>query len=95
MDPTACCNTCGKSVKDQNSIQCNLCQTKVGLKSIYLNYVNSQNIKFSNKTWYCYNCSKKVFHTPFFKSVELMLDSYTILLRLIFQYNQISGSNDI
>ena len=55
------CNTCGKSVKDRNSIKCNLCLTKVHLKCNYLNYVDSQYIKFSNKTWYCYNCSKDLF----------------------------------
>ena len=32
--------------------------TKVHLKCNYLNYVDSQYIKFSNKTWHCYNCSK-------------------------------------
>ena len=55
------CNTCGKSVKDRNSIKCNLCLTKVHLKCNYLNYVDSQFIKFSNKTWHCYNCSKDLF----------------------------------
>ena len=52
------CNTCGKSVKDRNSIKCNLCLTKVHLKCNYLNYVDSQYITFSNKTWHCYNCNK-------------------------------------
>ena len=52
------CNACGKSVKDRNSIKCNLCLAKVHLKCNYLNYVDSQYIKFSNKTWHCYNCSK-------------------------------------
>ena len=49
------CSTCGKSVKDRSSIKCNLCLTKVHLKCSYLNYVDSQYIKFSNKTWHCYN----------------------------------------
>ena len=44
------CNNCGKSVKDRNSIKCSLCLTKVHLKCNYLNYVDSQYIKFSNKT---------------------------------------------
>ena len=57
MDMSAC-NTCGKSVKDRNSIKCNLYLTKVHLKCNYLNYVDSQYITFSNKTWHCYNCSK-------------------------------------
>ena len=35
-------NTCGKSVKDRNSIKCNLSLTKVHLKCNYLNYVDSQ-----------------------------------------------------
>ena len=52
------CYTCGKSVKDRNSIKCKPCQTKEHLKCTYLNYVDSQFIKFSNKTWNCYNCSK-------------------------------------
>ena len=30
------CNTCGKSVKERNSIKCNLCLTKVHLKCNYL-----------------------------------------------------------
>ena len=55
------CNTCGQSVKDGNSIKCNLSLTKVLLKCNYLNYVDSQYIKFSNKTWHCYNCSKDLF----------------------------------
>ena len=32
--------------------------TKVHLKCNYLNYVDSQYIKFSNKRWHYYNCSK-------------------------------------
>ena len=60
MDMSAC-NTCGKSVIDRNSIKCNLCLTKVHLKCNYLNYVDSQYVKFSNKTWHCYNCSKDLF----------------------------------
>ena len=49
MDMSAC-NTCEKSIKDRNSIKCNLCLTKVHIKRNYLNYVDSQCIKFSNKT---------------------------------------------
>ena len=58
------CNTYGKSVKDSNSIKCNLCQIKAHLKVNYLNYVDTQYIKFSNKTWHCYNCSKNLFSFP-------------------------------
>ena len=73
------CNTCGKSVKDRNSIKCNLCLTKVNLKFNYLNYVDSQNIKFSNETRHCYNCSKDLF--PFatinsFKLYSLLSDRF-------------------
>ena len=78
MDMSAC-NTCGKSVKERNSIKCNLCLTKVHLKCNYLNYVDSQYIKFSNKTWHCYNCSKDLF--PFttinnFKLYSLFSDRF-------------------
>ena len=78
MDMSAC-NTCGKSVKDRNSIKCNLCLTKVHLKCNYLNYVDSEYIKFSNKTWHCYNCSKDLF--PFttinnFKLYSLFSDRF-------------------
>ena len=52
------CNTCGKSVKDRNSIKYNLCLTKVHRKCNYLNYGDSQYIKFSNKTLCCYKCNK-------------------------------------
>ena len=38
-----------------------VCLTKVHLKCNYLNYVDSQYIKFSNKTWHCYNCSKDLY----------------------------------
>ena len=55
------CNTCGKSVKDRNSIKCNFCLTKVHLKCYYLNYDESQYIKFLNKTCQCYNYSKDLF----------------------------------
>ena len=55
------CNTCGRSVKYRNSIKCSLCLTKVHLKCNYLNYVDSQYITFSNKTWHCYNCNKDLF----------------------------------
>ena len=34
-------SACGKSVKDRNSIKCNLSLTKVHLKCNYLNYVDS------------------------------------------------------
>ena len=63
-----------------NSIKCNLCLTKVHLKCNYLNYVNSQYIKFSNKIWHCYNCSKDLF--PFttvknnFKLYSLLSDRF-------------------
>ena len=72
-------NTCGKSVKDRNSIKCDLCLAKLHLKSNYLNYVDSQYIKFSNKRWYCYNCSKGLF--PFttlndFKFCSLLSDRF-------------------
>ena len=78
MDMSAC-NTCGKSVKDRNSIKCNLCLTKVHLKYNYLNYVDSQYIEFSSKTWHCYNCSKDLF--PFrtinnFKLCSLLSDRF-------------------
>ena len=51
------CSTCGKSVKDISSIKSNLCLIKVHLKCNCLNYVDSQYIMFSNKTWHCFNCS--------------------------------------
>ena len=78
MDMLAC-NTCGKSVKDRNSIKCNLCLTKVHLKCNYLNYVDFHYIKFSNKTWHCYNCRKDLF--PFttinnFKLYSLFSDRF-------------------
>ena len=75
----AACNTCRKSAKDINSIKCNLCLTKVHLKCNYLNYADSQYIKFSNKTWHCYNCSKDFF--PFttinnFKLYSLIIERF-------------------
>ena len=78
MDMSAC-NTCAKSVKDRNSIKCNFCLTKVHLKCNYLHYVDSQYIKFSNKTWHFYNCSKDLF--PFttinnFKLYSLFSDRF-------------------
>ena len=60
MDMSAC-NTCGKSVKDRNSIKCNLCQAKVHLKCNDLNYVESQYINLSNKAGHCYKCYKNLF----------------------------------
>ena len=78
MDVSAC-STCGKSVRDRNSIKCNFCLTKVHLKCNYLNYVDSQYIKFSNKTSHCYYCSKDLF--PFttinnFKLYSLLSDRF-------------------
>ena len=70
MDMSAC-NTCGKSVKDRNSIKCNLCLTKVHLKCSYLNHVDSQYIKFSNKTWHCYYCSKDLFPSTTINNFKL------------------------
>ena len=70
MDMSAC-NNCGKSVKDRTSIKCSLCLTKVHLKCNYLNYVDSQYIKFSNKTWRCYNCSKDLFPFTTINNFEL------------------------
>ena len=55
------CNTCGKSVKGRNSIKCNISLKKINLKCKYLNYVDFQYIKLSNKTGHCYNCSKDLF----------------------------------
>ena len=73
------CKTCGKSVKDRNTIKCNLCLTKLHLKCNYLNYVDCQNIHFSNKTWHCYNCNGDLF--PFttinnFKLYSLLSDRF-------------------
>ena len=65
------CNTCGKFVEDRNSIKCNLCLKKVHLKWNYLNYVDSQYKKFSNKTWRCYNCSKYLFPFTTINNVKL------------------------
>ena len=87
MDPTTSCNTCGKSVKDRNSIKCNFCQTKVYLKSTYLNYVDSQYIKFSNKIWHCYNCSKNL--SPF-----TAINKYMLYLFLSDKYYCNNDSND-
>ena len=70
MDMLAC-NTGGKSVKDRNSIKCNLCLTKVHLKCHYLNHVDSQYIKFSNKTWHCYSCSKDLYPFTTIKNLKL------------------------
>ena len=72
-------NTCRKSVKDRNSIKCNLCLTKVHRKCNYLNYVDSQYIKFSNKRWPCYSCNKNLF--PFttinnFRLYSLLSDRF-------------------
>ena len=60
MDMLAC-NKCGKSVKDFKFFKCNLCLTKVNLKRNFLNYFDSQCIKFLNKTWHCYICSNDLF----------------------------------
>ena len=65
------CNTYGKLVKDRNSIKCNLCLTKVHLKYNYLNYADSQYIKFSNKTWHCYSFSKDLFPFTTINSFKL------------------------
>ena len=50
MTPKTPCNACEKSVKNRNSIKCKLCPTKVHFKYNYLNYADSQCIKFLNKT---------------------------------------------
>ena len=42
-----------ENLLDRNSIKCNLYLTKVHLKCNYLNHVDSQYTKFSNKTWHC------------------------------------------
>ena len=55
--------TCEKSGKDRNAIKCDFSLTEVHLRCNYLNYVDSQYIKFSSKTWDCFNCSKLIpFH---------------------------------
>ena len=87
MDPTTNCNTCGKSVEDRNSIKCNFCQTKVHLNCTYLNYVDSQYIKFSNKIWHCYNCSKNL--SPF-----TAINKYMLYLFLSDKYYCNNDSND-
>ena len=50
------CNTFEKSVKNRNSVACNLCHWKVYLKCNYLRYVEYQYIKYSRKwpiiLWY-------------------------------------------
>ena len=72
-------NTRVKSVKDRNSIKCNLCLKKVHLKYNYLNYVDFQYITFSNKTWHCNNFNKDLL--PFtiinnFKLYSLLSDIF-------------------
>ena len=53
------CNTCEKPAKERNSIICNFSFSKIYLRCNYLNYVDSQYIKYSNTEWwpkkYC-NC---------------------------------------
>ena len=73
------CNTCGKSFKDRNCTKCSLCLTKVHLECSYLNYVDSQYAKFSNKTWHCYNYSK----VPIYNNKYcLMRDSIVIVIQI-------------
>ena len=72
-------NTRVKSVKDRNSIKCNLCLKKVHLKYNYLHYVDFQYITFSNKTWHCNNFNKDLL--PFtiinnFKLYSLLSDIF-------------------
>ena len=65
--------------KDINSIKCNICLTKVHIKCNYLNFVDSQYITFSNKTWHCYNCSKYLFPSTTinnFKLYSLLSDRF-------------------
>ena len=88
MDPRASCNASGKSGKYRNSVKCDLCQTTVHLKCAYLNYVDSQYIVFSNKTWHCYNCSKKLF--PFTTLNNYML--YPLLIDKNYCNNDPNGS---
>ena len=75
-------NACGKSVQHRNSIKCKLCLTKAYLKCKYLNYVDSQYIQFSNKTWHCCNCSKDLFPFTAINNLKLYF-----LLREIFYFN--------
>ena len=65
------CNTFGISGKHRNSIKCNLCLAKANLKRSSLNYVDSQYIKFSNKTWHYYKWNKNLF--PF--TIKIILSS--------------------
>ena len=84
MDMSAC-NTCVKSVKDRNSIKCNLCLTKVHLKYSYLSYVDSQYIKFLKKAWHCRNCSKDLllFTVNNFRPIRcLVAESIVIVIQM-------------
>ena len=81
------CNTCGKSVKDRNSIKCNLCLTKMHLKCNYLNYVDSQYITFPNKTWHCYNCNKDLFPLT-------MINNFKLYSLLSYRFYCNSDSNE-
>ena len=58
---TSSCNTCEKSFNKRNSIVCKFCHSKVHLKYNYLNYVESQYLKYSNKEWQCIECCNNLF----------------------------------
>ena len=80
--------TCEKSVKDRNSIKCNLCPAKVHLMYVnYLNLIDFQYIKFSNKIWHCYNCNK-----DFFSFAKI--NNFTLYSLLIDRFCCNSDSNE-
>ena len=79
-------STCGKSVNDRNFIKSNLCLKTNHLKCNYQKYVDSQYIKFSNKTWHCYKYSKDLFSLTTINNSSILC-SLTRSIVIVIQMN--------
>ena len=66
-------NTYNKSFSSRKSIECNLCLTQTHFKYKNLNFVDGQDIKNANKSWYCLQCSKNIFPFTNINSYKLSL----------------------
>ena len=89
MSAKVFCNTCNKSVRCRNLIECSLCLTMVHFKCNNLNIVDAEIIKHTSpdRFWICMFCSNNLF-------LFATLNDHKLYQTLSHSNNHYSGSSN-
>ena len=80
------CGICLKAVaKSHRAIYCDICSKWVHIKCNFIDQPTYENLKLSNETWYCLNCTKNIIP---FSNVS------NELLQLLIQGKNITNTSD-